>query len=314
MRSLLLVFLLACDRGETPEREAHQGTSAMRPATEHAAMRPAMEHAAMEHAAMEHAATARPATERSATERPVTEAATERHVVRVSEVDWQALNPARGDASPLAGTLWGDRNGAEATGFLFRPVDGFRSPPHIHNVTYRGVVIRGVVHNDDPDAEELWMPAGSFWTQPKGDVHITAARGDNTLAYIEIDEGPYLVWPVERAFQDGESPRNVAASEIAWTAETDVFVNGRTSGGQVAHLWGEPTERGGLLLRLPAGQRATLSGSTFRAVVIRGMVQSAGPLAPGSYFQSNGAEEISCDEVCVLYVRHEARFRVALVE
>ena len=32
-------------------------------------------------------------------------------IVLASEVEWEALNPARGDMSPRAGTLWGDRNG-----------------------------------------------------------------------------------------------------------------------------------------------------------------------------------------------------------
>ncbi|MBT8207053.1 MAG: DUF4437 domain-containing protein, partial [Acidimicrobiia bacterium] len=41
-----------------------------------------------------------------------------RQVVLASEVEWEPLNPARGDSSPKAGTLWGDRNGTGATGFL----------------------------------------------------------------------------------------------------------------------------------------------------------------------------------------------------
>lgn len=53
-----------------------------------------------------------------------------------SEIDWEKLNPARGDQSPQAGTIWGDRKGTEPTGFLAKFVDGFSSPPHIHNVTY----------------------------------------------------------------------------------------------------------------------------------------------------------------------------------
>ena len=88
-------------------------------------------------------------------------------VVLTSDVEWEQLNPARGDKSPQAGTLWGDRKGTVPTGFLARFVDGFSSPPHIHNVTYRAVVISGSIHNDDPDAAEMWMPVGSFWTQPK---------------------------------------------------------------------------------------------------------------------------------------------------
>ena len=114
-------------------------------------------------------------------------------LVLASEVTWEQLNPARGDKSPKAGTLWGDRNGTGPTGFLVQFADGFSSPPHIHPITYRAVVISGNIHNDDPDAAEMWMPAGSFWTQPKGEVHITAAKGSNNIALVEIDEAPYLV-------------------------------------------------------------------------------------------------------------------------
>ncbi len=56
-------------------------------------------------------------------------------VVLASEVEWEQLNPARGDASPQAGTLWGDRKGSGPTSFLLKPVDGFESPPHIHTVS-----------------------------------------------------------------------------------------------------------------------------------------------------------------------------------
>lgn len=87
-------------------------------------------------------------------------------VVSESDVKWGPLNPARGDKGPKAGNLWGDRTGSGPSGFLVRFADGFASPPHIHNVSYRGVVIDGLVHNDDPNADDMWMPAGSFWTPP----------------------------------------------------------------------------------------------------------------------------------------------------
>ncbi len=48
-----------------------------------------------------------------------------------SEIVWEKLNPARGDQSPQAGTVWGDRNAEVPTGFLAKFVDGFSSPPHI---------------------------------------------------------------------------------------------------------------------------------------------------------------------------------------
>ncbi|NND00731.1 MAG: DUF4437 domain-containing protein, partial [Gammaproteobacteria bacterium] len=117
-------------------------------------------------------------------------------VISFSDVKWEPLNPARGDQSPKAGTLWGDRKAAVPTGFLADFADGFSSPPHIHNATYRAVVISGSVHNDDPSATPMWMPAGSFWTQPKGESHITAAKGARNIALVEIDQGPYLVQPI----------------------------------------------------------------------------------------------------------------------
>jgi hypothetical protein len=79
-------------------------------------------------------------------------------VVLMSEVEWTYLNPARGDKAPMAATLWGDRFGTGPTGFLLKPKGGFELPPHIHNVSYRGVVISGLIHNDDPNAVDMWMP------------------------------------------------------------------------------------------------------------------------------------------------------------
>jgi len=143
-------------------------------------------------------------------------------IVTKSEMDWSHLNPARGDKSPRAGQLWGDRTTKGASGFLVKFNKGFSSPPHIHNVTYRGVVISGLVHNDDPKAENMWLPAGSFWTQPAGEVHITSAEGMENIAYIEIDSGPYLVKPAEEAFDNRERPVNVDKSNLVWLNADDI--------------------------------------------------------------------------------------------
>lgn len=114
-------------------------------------------------------------------------------VIATDNIDWGLLNPLRGDASPRAADLWGDRTKDIATGMLVKFKKGFSSPPHIHNISYRGVVIEGLLHNDDPTAEKLWLTTGSFWTQPAGETHITAADGQDNLIYLEIDSGPYLV-------------------------------------------------------------------------------------------------------------------------
>ncbi len=244
-------------------------------------------------------------------------------VVLTSEVKWEQLNPARGDKSPKAGTLWGDRNGTGPTGFLVKFVDGFSSPPHIHNVSYRGVVISGLIHNDDPDAADMWLPTGSFWTQPKGEVHITAAKGSTNVAYIEIEQGPYLVLPTEEAFDSGERPVNVDASNIVWIDQPGIPAS--ADGPKVAFLWGNPQDDqlNGTLVKLPAGFTGKIDshGSTFRAVVIKGQPQYQVPgetdvktLEPGSYFSSKGesVHQVSSEagEESIIYVRTDGKYDV----
>lgn len=230
----------------------------------------------------------------------------------VSEVAWEPLNPARGDASPRAADLWGDRKVEGATGFLVRFVDGFSSPPHIHNVTYRGIVLRGLVHNGAPEAPEVWMPTASFWTQPKGGLHITSARGVATTAYIEIEKGPYLVRPPDRAFDTDETALNLPASEVVWSDQ---------GGRGTALLWGNEAGRHGRLVAFGSGSQTEVRGAAFRAVVVAGDVavtsgddRSATVTAPpGSYVRSR-ASSVSLDCLsgrrCVVYVRAEGKVRV----
>ena len=249
-----------------------------------------------------------------------TAAATDIELRPVSEVQWEPLNPARGESSPQAATLWGDRKGAVPTGFLAKFVDGFSSPPHIHNATYRAVVIRGLIHNDDPDAAAMWMPTGSFWTQPKGEVHITSAKGRTNVALVEIDEGPYLVLPPEQAFDSGERPVNVDASNVVWV--TPPGMAAAASGPKLAYLWGhlEDGLSNGSFVQLPAGFAAEIRshGTTFRAVVIQGTLRYRGEstktLAPGSYFGANGKAlhpvSAEAEQDCILYIRTNGKYEL----
>ena len=226
-------------------------------------------------------------------------------ILLASDIQWGDLNPARGHNSPRAGNLWGDRASSGATGFLVKFKDGFSSPPHIHNVTYRGLVIDGLVHNDDPGAEVMWMPPGSFWTQPAGELHITAAKGNNNIAYIEIQQGPYLVLPSKDAFDNGQRPINMDQSNINWLDASDIkWINqpempATGDGIKVAFLWGnrQIKQPNGLLVKLPAGFTGTIhsQSKSFRAVVIQGQLEYQSPGVPGnktldagSYFGSNG--------------------------
>ncbi|WP_420333387.1 DUF4437 domain-containing protein [Roseibium sp.] len=255
-------------------------------------------------------------------------------VVPSADVTFQPLNPARGDAGPQAGVLWGDIREDVPTGTIIRFKPGFSSPPHIHNITYRAVVISGAVHNDDPTAEPMWMGPGSFWTQPAGATHITAAREDAGLssAFLEIQEGPYLVQPKDRAFANGEFPVNVEAGNIVWIDAEDVAwvdAPGATEGAdqpKMAFLWGAPadTEKNGTFLKLPAGFEGTITGGDawLRAVVISGTathqapgLSEATPLDPGSYFGSRRATEhaVTCTgaEPCIFYMSAEGKYEVS---
>ena len=137
-------------------------------------------------------------------------------------------------------------------------------------------MIDGRVHNDDPEAKPMWMPPGSYWTQPAGEVHITASRGIG-IAFIEIEKGPYLVLPVEEAKDNGERPVNIDPSNIVWldASGTSWFqAKNETKKAKIAFLWGTPSAGllNGTFVKLPAGFRGEIrsTGETFQAVVIEG--------------------------------------------
>jgi len=218
-------------------------------------------------------------------------------VMLSSEIVWEKLNPARGDKSPQAGTIWGDRKGTVATGFLAKFVDGFSSPPHIHNVTYRAVVIKGLVHNDDPKAENMWMSPGSFWTQPVGESHITSAKGKDVIALVEIDKGPYLVKPIEEAFDSGERPINIDACNVVWLNSSRTNWIDSESKAELSFLWEdkENDSMKGLFIKLPKGFDGAIesNGTILHSVIIKGELNYTMPqtetikiLDAGSYFSS----------------------------
>ena len=215
----------------------------------------------------------------------------------IEEVKWEKLNPTRGNKSPQAGTLWGDRKGSPATGFLVKFVNGFSSPPHIHNVSYRAIVIAGLVHNDDPKAASMWMPTASYWTQPAGEPHITSARGETNIALVEIDSGPYLVKPVMRAFDNGERPFNMHTSNIVWR---------KSKSYSVVDLW---ANRDGEVIGSMIRYKGKISRDEKNSnmVVIKGTIQyQKQSLMPGSLIEINSKSrvELTCDSSeCIFYLK-----------
>ena len=241
-------------------------------------------------------------------------------VIQAENVNWGYLNPLRGDKSPGAANLWGDRTKDGATGMLVRFKKGFSSPPHIHNISYRGVVIKGLMHNDDPKAEKSWMPTGSFWTQPAGKNHITAANSSANLIYLEIDSGPYLVKPSKQKFDDGETAVNLHLDNMVWSKPDDMQLADNNQV-QMTNLWGnkQPGQISGSLLKLPAGYQGQIQASSdeFKVVLIKGTInyqsaeqQEVLTLAPGSFFNSRGqfSHEIKTSEEAILYIRTNGEF------
>ena len=247
----------------------------------------------------------------------------ETKVVSAENVEWGYLNPARGDKSPGAADLWGDRTKDTATGMLVRFNKGFESPPHIHNITYRGIVIEGEMHNDDPSAAKMWMPTGSFWNQPAGEDHTTAANDKTNLIYLEIDEGPYLVKPSKEHFDSGERPVNLHIDNMVWLQKSDL-VNIEADGVSATYLWGETSSVYGTLVKLPSGFEGSIksNGDEFKVVVIKGSLNYSQNNAPrkielntGSYIESSTAAHHSFENAnqseTIVYVRTSSKFSVA---
>lgn len=253
-------------------------------------------------------------------------------IVLAENINWGYLNPLRGDKSPGAANLWGDRTTDTATGMLVRFKQGFSSPPHIHNISYRGIVIDGLLHNAHPDNDKNWMTTGSYWTQPAGHNHITAANGATNLIYLEIDNGPYLVQPSKSQFNNGEHPINVHESNMVWLQQAEsALINSKNAA--LTHLWqshdAEPkaVPTHGVLVKLsPDFSGKLASGSQgLRAVVISGALvisetvahsaqheNAQHTLLPGSYFRSSGKSKISLktNTETLLYIRFQEPIRI----
>lgn len=254
----------------------------------------------------------------------------ENQFVLYQDVEWQPLNPARGNMGPQAGMLWGNITQDTASGILVKFAEGFASPAHIHNITYRAVVISGSVHNDDPNAEKMWMGPGSFWIQPAGEAHVTAENGGNTMIFLEIQTGPYLVEPVQGAFDNGERPVNLEERNIVWLDSSDVTwvandLDSQTDTGvKISFLWGSPVdgEVSGSFVKLPAGYKGEIESNSenFRVVTIAGNLgyetsNELENLEPGSMFFSTelSSHRLNCasENDCIIYVRTDGEYRVS---
>lgn len=138
------------------------------------------------------------------------------------------------------------------------------------------------------------------------------------VALVEIDQGPYLVQPIEDSYDSGERPINIDASNIVWLdSESTRWVEEETSA-EISFLL-EDADYRSLFVKLPSGFAGVLESkaSVLHAVVIKGLltyVDGNKSLDPGSYFgceatSSHRLKNATSDDV-VLYVRTNDELRV----
>ncbi|MEP5832299.1 MAG: DUF4437 domain-containing protein, partial [Maribacter dokdonensis] len=167
------------------------------------------------------------------------------------------------------------------------------------------------------------LPAGSYWQQPAGEAHITAADGEENLAFLDIQEGPYLVKPTSEAFDNGERPVNVDKTNLVWLNANDIQWVSEKSNVETAFLWGshEKNQLRAALLKLPAGFSGSIKNLSpnFRAVVISGGIThqfskkgTKNQLDAPSYFgaEENATSIISTTKETVIYIRSNGDFEV----
>lgn len=151
------------------------------------------------------------------------------------------------------------------------------------------------------------------------------------MAYIEINEGPYLVQPEFEAFHNDEEPLNVAENNMVWLDANDIRwikparQRRRQARPEDRLPVGQPGRRqlSCRLVKLPAdfSGEITSHADEFRAVVIKGDLShetegkdDSQRLATGSYFGSQGeiTHDITtgADGETLLYVRNNGAFDI----
>lgn len=100
---------------------------------------------------------------------------------------------------------------------------GFELLFYIYNIIYCGVVIEGLMYNDDFIVVKMWMLSGLFWIQFVGEDYIIVVDGEINMIYLEIDFGFYLVQLLDDWFDNGEWFLNLYKSNIVWLDFSELY-------------------------------------------------------------------------------------------
>lgn len=76
-------------------------------------------------------------------------------------------------------------------GNYIRIPGNFASPPHIHTEDYFAVVLTGTIANGPPDATDIPLEPGSYWSQKGGENHITKCISADACTFFVVQGGKF---------------------------------------------------------------------------------------------------------------------------
>jgi hypothetical protein len=233
-------------------------------------------------------------------------------MVSMDQLTWNPLDPEAGAAGPQVAQLFDDMT-AGPSGLFVKAPAGFPGAPHIHTNAYHGVVIKGTIMNDAPDAKPIAMGPGAYWAQQGGMPHITACT-DECMAFIYF-EGNFDGHPPDAKMAAmGPESKNTPLDQVQWMPGSELG----EAGPMLGPLWGDmKSGPNGFLVKLPAGFPGAWHWHTsdYHAVTIQGTTRNweegdamkDTALTVGTYWMQPGKTNhiTACDagEDCIVYVQ-----------
>ena len=110
----------------------------------------------------------------------------ETKVTTAEDINWGYLNAARGDKSPGAADLWGDRTKDTATGMLVRFNKGIEGSITSSGDEFKAVVIQGSLsYIDENKSNARTLNAGSYVASSTPAKHrLRNISDDETIVYV----------------------------------------------------------------------------------------------------------------------------------
>lgn len=117
-------------------------------------------------------------------------------VIAAPDLPWTPEDPV---GHHRLATLWGDFNRGQA-GVLLKLPGGFKSSVHAHTADYRAIVISGTwVHvvPESGEGEGIKLTLGSYWTQPRDQMHEDECVSPEGSVFFRFSEGKFQTYTPE---------------------------------------------------------------------------------------------------------------------